>query len=136
MGFFFKRSRAAYSAVRCQILSNFKVVRYIMVVLHTCKNEEDPMKNEDARVLTRLYVTFRRLRAANSEVSVGILPKFELIQAFIVFLVTCKNEEDPIKKEGARVLTSLLSNFSYPQGHLTPKSVVEFRRNSKSSKLL
>ena len=29
-----------------------------MVVLHTCKNEEDPIKNEDARVLTRLYVVF------------------------------------------------------------------------------
>ena len=29
-----------------------------MVVFHTCKNEEDPIKNEDARVLTRLYVVF------------------------------------------------------------------------------
>ena len=29
-----------------------------MVVLHTCNNEEDPIKNEDARVLTRLYVVF------------------------------------------------------------------------------
>ena len=29
-----------------------------MVVLHTCKNEEDPIKNEDARVLTRLNVVF------------------------------------------------------------------------------
>ena len=29
-----------------------------MVVLHTCKNEEAPIKNEDARVLTRLYVVF------------------------------------------------------------------------------
>ena len=29
-----------------------------MVVLYTCKNEEDPIKNEDARVLTRLYVVF------------------------------------------------------------------------------
>ena len=71
-----------------------------MVVLHNCKNEEDPIKNEDARVLTRLYfVFFRRSRAANSEVSDGILPKFELIQAFIVVHVTCKNEEDPIKNE-------------------------------------
>ena len=70
-----------------------------MVVLHTCNNEEDPIKNEDARVLTRLYVVFRRSRAANSEVSDGILPKFELIQAFIVVLLTCKNEEDPIKNE-------------------------------------
>ena len=71
-----------------------------MVVLYTCKNEEDPIKNEDARVLTRLYVIFFRCsRAANSEVSNGILPKFELIQAIIVVLITCKNEEDPIKNE-------------------------------------
>ena len=108
-----------------------------MVVLHTCKNEEDPIKNEDARVLTRLYVAFfRRSRAANSEVSRGILSKFELIQAFIVVLVTCKNKEDPIINEGARVLTSLLFDFSDAQGQLTPKSVVEFRRNLNSSKLL
>ena len=77
-----------------------------MVVLHTCKNEEDPIKNEDARVLTRLYFFFiRRSRAANSKISSGILPKFELIQAFIVVLVTCKNVEDLIKNEGARVLS-------------------------------
>ena len=64
------------------------------------------IKNEGARVLTRLYMSFfRRSRATNSEVSSGILPKFELIQAFIVVLVTCKNEEYPIKYEGARVLT-------------------------------
>ena len=57
-------------------------------------------KNEGARVLTRLYdVFFRRSRAANYEVRSGILPKFELIQAFIVVLVTCKNEKDPIKNE-------------------------------------
>ena len=70
-----------------------------MVVLHTCKNEEDLIKNEDARVPTRLCLFFRRSRAANSEVSGGILPKLKLIQAFIVALVTCKDEEDPIKNE-------------------------------------
>ena len=79
---------------------------------------------------------FRRSRAAYSEVSGGIPPKFELIQTFIVVLVTLKNEEDPIKKEGARVLTSLLFHFSDAQGQLTPKSVVEFRRNLNSSKFL
>ena len=78
---------------------------------------------------------FRRSRVAYPEVSGGILPKFELIHAFIVVFITCKNEEDPIKNEGARV-TSLLFDFSDAQGQLTPKSVVEFRRNSKSSKLL
>ena len=29
-----------------------------MVLLHTCKNEEDPIKNEETRVLTRLNVVF------------------------------------------------------------------------------
>ena len=37
---------------------------------------------------------FRRARADNSGVGVGILPKFELIQAFMHVLVTCKNEDD------------------------------------------
>ena len=77
MGVFFKPSRAANSAVRGRILPDFELVRDIMVVLHTCKNEEDPIKNEDVRVITRLYVF-----------------------------------------------------FSDAQGQLTPKSVVEFCRNS------
>ena len=29
-----------------------------MVVLVTCKIEEDPIKNEDARVFTTLYINF------------------------------------------------------------------------------
>ena len=33
---------------------------------------------------------FGRSRAANSEVSDGILPKFKLIQAFMVGLLICK----------------------------------------------
>ena len=41
-------------------------------------------------------------------------------------LVACKNEEDPIKNEGARVVTTLLINFSDAQGQLTPKSVRNF----------
>ena len=105
-GNFSRRSRAANSAVLGRIWLKFELVRDIMVVLVTCKYQEDPIKNEGARVLTRLYdFFFRRSRTANSEVSGGILPKFELIQAFIVVLVTCKNEEDPIKNEGARMLT-------------------------------
>ena len=41
--------------------------------------------------------------------SVANLPKFELIQAFMHVLNTCKNEEDPIKNEEARVFTRFLS---------------------------
>ena len=103
---FFRRSSAANSEDSGGILPKVELIQAFIVVLVTCKNEEDLIKNEGARVLTRLYVVFfRRSRAANSEVSGGILPKFKLIQAFIVVLVTCKNEEDPIKNEGARVLT-------------------------------
>ena len=51
-------------------------------------------------------------------------------------LVTCKNEEDPIKIEGARVATTLFIDFSDAQGQLTPKSVMESCRNSNPSKLL
>ena len=109
-----------------------------MVVLHTCKNEEDPIKNEDARVLTRLYyVVFSDAQGQLTPKSaVEFCRKFELIQAFIVVIITCKNEEDPIKNEGGRVLTRLLFDFSDAQGQPTPKSAAEFRRNSNSSKLL
>ena len=51
-------------------------------------------------------------------------------------LVACKDEEDPIKNEGARVVTTLFINFSDAQGLLTQKSVMEFCRNSNPSKLL
>ena len=40
---------------------------------------------------------FKTLRAANSKIGDGIWQKFENIQTFIVFLVICKNEEDPFK---------------------------------------
>ena len=42
----------------------------------------------------------------------------------MVVLVTCQNEEDPIKNESARVLTTLNINFSDAQGQLTPQCVV------------
>ena len=51
------------------------------------------------------------------------------------FLVACNNEEDPIKNEGARVVTKLFINFSDVQWQLTQKSVMESCQNSNSSKL-
>ena len=74
--------------------------------------KNDTIKNKGSRVLTRFphYVYgnfFKRSRAANSAVCGWIVPNFELIRDYIAVLVTSKNEEDPIKNEGARVLTSL-----------------------------
>ena len=86
-----------------------------MVVLVTCKNEEDPFKNEGSRV----YRDFsRHSRAANSTIRSQIWLKFKLIPAFMVVLVTYKNEEDLINNEGARVV--IYVKFSDIQGQVTP----------------
>ena len=61
---------------------------------------------------------------------------FEPIRDIMGSLVACKNEEDPIKNEGARVVTTLFINFSDAQGELTLKSVMESCPNSNSSELL
>ena len=53
----------------------------------------------------------------------------------MVVLVTCKNEEHPIKSEGPRVVTTLYITFSDAQGQMTPESVVVFSLNLNSSKL-
>ena len=50
-------------------------------------------------------------------------------------LITSKYEEDPIKNEGARVLTTLNINFSDAQGQITLVLVVVSGQNLNSSKL-
>ena len=50
-------------------------------------------------------------------------------------LVTCKYEKDPIKNEGARVDTTLYSNFSDAQGQITLVLLSVSGRNLNSSKL-
>ena len=77
----------------------------------TCKNEDDSIKNEGARVVTTFFQLqvygdlSRRSRAANSAVLSSTWPNFELVRDFMIALVTCKNNEHPIKNEGARVFT-------------------------------
>ena len=81
-----------------------------MVVFVACKNEEDPIKNVGSRVSTTLYSNFSYVQGQITlGVGGGIWTKFELIQAFMHVLVTCKNEDDQIKNEGARVFTRFLS---------------------------
>ena len=53
----------------------------------------------------------------------------------MVVLLTCKNKDDPIKNEGARVFTTLYINFSDAQGQITLLLLVVSGRNLNSSKL-
>ena len=80
-----------------------------MVVLVTYKNEEDPIKNEGARVVTTMlhYQFLSCSRAANSLIGDGIMMKFKLILAFIVSLI-CNNKYDLFKIESTRVVTTFL----------------------------
>ena len=80
-------------------------------------------------------IFFRRSTAVNSAALSPIWPNFELVRDFMVVLVTCKNEEDPIRNEGARVFEPLYINFSAAKGHITPESVVVFGRKLNSYKL-
>ena len=138
----FRYARAANSVVGDGILTKFKLIQAFMVVLVTCKSEEDVSKNEGTRVVTTLLPLYvygefsRNSRAANSAAWGLIWQNFEPIRDFIVVLVTCKNEEDLIKNKGSRVVTRLLINFSDAQGQLTQKLVMGSWQNSNSFKLL
>ena len=73
--------------------------------------------------------------------SVANLPKFELIQAFMHFLVTCKNKEDPIKMKALECSQDFsnytsMGIFPHAQGKLTPQSMVGSGRISNSSAIL
>ena len=79
--------------------------------------------------------------AVNSEVSDGILPKFKAIQAFMVDLVTCKNEEDPLEMkalEWSQRFSHYKSMGIFPnaQGQLTHKSFVRYCPISNPVKIL
>ena len=54
-------------------------------------------------MFTPLYINFSDAQGQITGVGGGIWPKFELIQAFMHVLVTCKNEDDRFNNEGASV---------------------------------
>ena len=84
----------------------------------------------------KVYGDFsRRPRAANSTVLGPIWPNFEIVRNVMDVLITCKYEEDPIKNEGDRVLTTLYIKSSDAQGQITLVLVVVSGRNLNSSKL-
>ena len=108
---------AANSVVPGPILQNRTLIYDIMVILIACKNEEDPIKIEAARVVTTFLPLevygnyYRHSRAANYAVPGPILLDFEPIQDCVAVLVTFRNEEDPIKIEGTAWIPTLYIEF-------------------------
>ena len=57
---------------------------------------------------SQLYTLIFQMLKLQSTLQSVMEPKFKLIQAVMVVLVTCKTEEDPFKNEDARVVTTFL----------------------------
>ena len=102
------RSRAANSVVSLQIMTKFELIQAFMYmyVLITCRYmyHEDRIINSLEEVDTLIF--FIRSRAANSVVSLQIMTKFDLIQAFMYVFITCKYHEDQIINNREEVETS------------------------------
>ena len=80
------------------IWPNFKIIQALTSVIVTSKYEIDPIMNSREKVALYVYGDFfRRSRAANSAVSCRIWQKFELLQALMDAIITCKYEKDRIK---------------------------------------
>ena len=82
-----------------------------MPVLVTSNFDDDSIKNKRASMETAfshyksMGIFFWRSRAANSVVCGRIWPNFELVQALMYVIVTCKYEKDPIKNSRENVAT-------------------------------
>ena len=105
-----------------------------MVILVSSKNEEDPIKTEGARVATIQNIDFSITKGQLTPQS--DLAEIRTHPRYCSFLVTCKNEEDPLKNKDARVATTQNIDFSNTQGQITPQSEVGSGRNSNSSEIL
>ena len=79
-----------------------------MGLLVACKNEEDSIKNEGARLVTTLFINFSDAQWQLTLKSVRNLAQIQTHQSFMVGHVICKDEEDPSKNEGTRVVTTFL----------------------------
>ena len=115
-----------------------------MIFLVTVKNEGYTIKNEGARGLTTLNIDFSDTQGQLTLQSAFGFSQISNLSALLCLwlnLITCKNEEDSIKNEGARVLIPSLHYesmgiFRDDQEQPTPQSLVESGRNSDSFETL
>ena len=130
-------SREANSVVSCRIWPKLKLIQAFMRAFVTCKMRTIQSKMK-ALEWPQHFSHYKSMRifpdaqgqfTAQSKVESG-----RMSNSFVI--VTCKNEEDPIKTEGARVATTFYIDFSDAQGQLTLQSVVESGQISNSFKSL
>ena len=78
-----------------------------MAILVTCKYEEDLIKIEGAKVATTQNNDFSNTQGQlTPHCQRSDLVEIRTHPRYYSSLVTCKNEEDPMKNRGARVATT------------------------------
>ena len=113
-----------------------------MVVLLTCKNKEDPIKNEGARAFTTIYIDFsdaqgqitlelvvesgRNLNSSKLLCMSSLPARMRMIESKMKEL-ECSQDFSHYKSMGI---------FPDAQGQLTPQSLVESGPNLKLSEIL
>ena len=85
------------------LITNLELIQALMYIIVICKYEMNPIKNVRENVMTPFFSSVTLSVAM--ETSGHIWPNFELIQALMHVLITCKYEKDPIKNSGENVMT-------------------------------
>ena len=111
---------AAYFVVCGPIWSKSEYIQDGMHFLLVCMFKKDQINSNREKMETLI---FRLTRAANSQAEI------QDIQAFMVVLVTCKNEEDPLKRKALEWSQHFshckhIGFFPDAKGQLTPLSGV------------
>ena len=105
-----------------------------MVVLLTCKNEKDLIKNESARVVTTLYINlFRRSEQITPALVVGSGRNFKLFSLSCMSLLSARLKMVLSKMKGlewSQPFSHFKSMAIFPDAHgqLAPQSLVGFGR--------
>ena len=82
-----------------------------MHVIIACKFKKEQMKNSREKVETPFFPIITL--SVTMETSGWIWPNFELIQALMYVINTCKYEKDPIKNDREKVETSFFPLYAY-----------------------
>ena len=113
-----------------------------MVVLLTCKNKEDPIKNKGARVFTTLYIEFSDFQGQITLESVVVSgrnwnsSKLSCMSSLPtrMKLIHIKMKELEWSQDFSHYKS--MGIFQNAQGQLTPQSLVESGPNSNLSEIL
>ena len=113
-----------------------------MVVLLTCKNKEDPIKNEGASIFTTLYINFSDAKGQITlESVVGSSQNWNSSKLSCIFLLPTRMKMIHTKMKGLGWSQHFshyksMGIFQDAQGQLTPQSLVESGPNSNVSEIL